>query len=172
MKGKLQFLQGELEACGFIRSKIQAVRVSSFFCSNLWGRRVGNHPDEELAKFGYRSERKLEKLMNCALFWQHARTYCLNIVNSIFFPKKAFVSTTLAFFYLLPKWESWPQTETLVVASSYIDQQFLLWQKFAILLKKRFLIMVKETFWKISKIKLPHFEEFFKKISFFWNRYI
>ncbi len=24
--------------------------------------------------------------MNCALFWQHARTYCLNIVNSIFFP--------------------------------------------------------------------------------------
>jgi hypothetical protein len=38
---------------------------------------------EDLAKFGYTSERKVEKFKNHALkFWRNATTYCLNMVTS------------------------------------------------------------------------------------------
>jgi len=33
---------------------------------------IGNQPQEELTKFGYRSERKVKKIKNPALFWRHA----------------------------------------------------------------------------------------------------
>jgi hypothetical protein len=64
---------------------------------------VANHPEEDFAKFGQRSERKAEKVRNSATFWQHAGTYCLNLAISKktipsnlvtldhFFKKKSFV---------------------------------------------------------------------------------
>jgi hypothetical protein len=41
---------------------------------------------EDLAKFGFGSKRKLEKFRNDVIFRQHATTYCLNLVTSSFFP--------------------------------------------------------------------------------------
>jgi hypothetical protein len=38
------------------------------------------HPQEELAKFGNKSERKIENFKNVAIFWQPSGTYCLNMV--------------------------------------------------------------------------------------------
>jgi hypothetical protein len=35
----------------------------------------------DLAKFGYRLERKAEKFKNCVICWQCGRTYCLNMAN-------------------------------------------------------------------------------------------
>jgi hypothetical protein len=40
----------------------------------------------ELAKFGCRSDWKVEKLKNGAIFWQPAGTYCLHMVISELFP--------------------------------------------------------------------------------------
>ncbi len=41
---------------------------------------IGDHPQEELAKFGYSSQRKvINFLKNLALFWRPAGTYCLNM---------------------------------------------------------------------------------------------
>jgi hypothetical protein len=37
------------------------------------------HVCEDLAKFGYMLERKVEKFRNHAIFWQHTRAYCLNL---------------------------------------------------------------------------------------------
>jgi len=31
--------------------------------------KTGDHPQDELTKFGYRSERKVETFMNSAIFW-------------------------------------------------------------------------------------------------------
>jgi hypothetical protein len=43
-------------------------------------RHIGDHPQEELAKFGYSSQRKvINFLKNLALFWRPAGTYCLNM---------------------------------------------------------------------------------------------
>ncbi len=41
-----------------------------------------SYPQEALAKFGYRSKRKVEILQNPALLWQPAGTYCLHMVIS------------------------------------------------------------------------------------------
>jgi hypothetical protein len=42
---------------------------------------------EDLAKFGYRSQRKDNRIyFYSTLFWQHAGTYCLNMLISVFFP--------------------------------------------------------------------------------------
>jgi hypothetical protein len=49
--------------------------------SNPWGRWVGDHAKEGLAKFGYRLERQVEKFRNPATCWQNATTYCLNMVT-------------------------------------------------------------------------------------------
>jgi len=57
-----------------------------FFLPQLWDRWVGHHPQEDLAKFGYRWKRKVEKLRNHATILLHARTYCLNMVISKFPP--------------------------------------------------------------------------------------
>jgi hypothetical protein len=43
---------------------------------------------------------KVEKFKNCAIFWQHAKTYCLNITNSIFSPPSV---ATLGHFFILKK---------------------------------------------------------------------
>jgi hypothetical protein len=46
------------------------------FFSILWCNHTDNHPQEELAKFGYNSERKVEIFKNCTTFWQLIGTYC------------------------------------------------------------------------------------------------
>jgi hypothetical protein len=43
---------------------------------------TGNHAQEELAKFGYRSERKVENFENPSIFWHPLKTYCLNMTIS------------------------------------------------------------------------------------------
>jgi hypothetical protein len=65
------------------------VSTSGFFFQILWGRCCSDHPQEDLAKFGYRSERKEEKFRNPAIFWQHALTYCLTLVISKIKNKKS-----------------------------------------------------------------------------------
>jgi len=59
------------------------------FLSKLWCRCVGNHQKENLAKFGYRLDRKVKKFKNHTICWQHARTYCLNMA-SFFFLKSSY----------------------------------------------------------------------------------
>jgi hypothetical protein len=56
-----------------------------FFPSILWYSHSCNHPqEEELAKFVYRLERKVEKFKNSAIFWWLVEepTYCLNKPSS------------------------------------------------------------------------------------------
>jgi hypothetical protein len=43
-----------------------------FISFNFVSSHIGNQPQEELTKFGYRSERKVEKSKNPAIFWQPA----------------------------------------------------------------------------------------------------
>jgi hypothetical protein len=48
-----------------------------FFFSILWcSHHTGNHRQEVLAKFGYSSERKVEKFQHPDIFWQANGTYC------------------------------------------------------------------------------------------------
>ncbi len=62
---------------------------------------TGNHPWEELAKFGYRSERKVEKFKNPAIFWQPAGICCINMVTlALFFSPESFVRAALKFFWV------------------------------------------------------------------------
>ncbi len=51
------------------------------FSSILWGGWKNDYPQEDLAKFGYRSERKVEFLWNHAIYW-----HCgLNVATSTFY---------------------------------------------------------------------------------------
>jgi len=43
---------------------------------------VIDHPQDELAKFGYRSEKKVKNFKNLAIVWRFAETYCLNMAIS------------------------------------------------------------------------------------------
>jgi hypothetical protein len=43
------------------------------------------HVCEDLAKFGYILERKVEKIKVPLVFWQHFGNYCLNMVTSELF---------------------------------------------------------------------------------------
>ncbi len=45
------------------------------FLPILWCSHNGNHPQEELAKFGYKSERKVENLKNLVIFLWNAGTF-------------------------------------------------------------------------------------------------
>jgi hypothetical protein len=87
------------------------------FLSKLWCRCVGNHQKENLAKFGYRLERKVKKFKNHTICWQHARTYCLNMADyffevlimwgqkcAIFFLRKAFELLQGLFFIVVTMW--------------------------------------------------------------------
>jgi hypothetical protein len=61
-------------------------------------------PQEESAKFGYRSESKVENFKYPAIFWWPAETYCLNMVISER-KKKIFYMCHTGFF-LLPSGEN------------------------------------------------------------------
>ncbi len=65
--------------CGEMRPNTMGTRIDF---SNLWGRWVNDHPQEDLAKFGYRSERKVEMFRNYVIFWWYARIYCPNMAIS------------------------------------------------------------------------------------------
>lgn len=42
---------------------------------------IGNHPQVELGKFGYKSQRKAKRVKNLAIFWRPVvGIYCLNIM--------------------------------------------------------------------------------------------
>jgi hypothetical protein len=54
-----------------------------FFSLNLWGRYVGDHPQEDLAKLGYRTEESQRILKIPTIYFGNMlETYCLNMTNS------------------------------------------------------------------------------------------
>jgi hypothetical protein len=61
--------------------------LQSLFFQILWGKWTGNHPQENLAKFGYKSERKVNVFWNLTILWWHARTYHLNLTNFLKIPR-------------------------------------------------------------------------------------
>ncbi len=63
-------------------SKLKRSKSRFCFFSNLWCSHTPAIIHEELTKFGYRSENKVEKIKNLAIFWRPARTYCLNMATS------------------------------------------------------------------------------------------
>jgi hypothetical protein len=80
-----------------------------FFFSILWcSHHTGNHRQEVLAKFGYSSERKVEKFQHPDIFWQANGTYCdfkkkknrqnLATTFSAFFSQKSFACCSGLFF--------------------------------------------------------------------------
>jgi len=66
-------------------SSLVCVFVRVFFFPILWDFCTGDHPQEDLAKFGYRSERKVEYCWYPIIYWRQSRTNNLNIMNSTFF---------------------------------------------------------------------------------------
>jgi hypothetical protein len=53
---------------GLFRGENQSFLFPILLCTH-----TGNYPQEELPKFGYRSERKENKLKNPVTFWQPAK---------------------------------------------------------------------------------------------------
>jgi hypothetical protein len=60
----------------------QGVFFFSFFQFHAVAATPVIHPQEELAKFGYKSERKIENFKSVAIFLQPSGTYCLKMVIS------------------------------------------------------------------------------------------
>jgi hypothetical protein len=58
-----------------------------FFVSMLQCNHTSNHPQEELSKFGHKSQRKGENFMNPVIYLGLAEA-CLNKAISEFFPSK------------------------------------------------------------------------------------
>jgi hypothetical protein len=79
----------------------QKERLCSNFLHNYkWCSDIGNYPpQEELAKFGYMSERKIQKFKSPANFWQPAETYCLNMAISEIFSSETW-QLWLFFFFM------------------------------------------------------------------------
>jgi hypothetical protein len=66
----------------------------------LWCSHTGHHPQEELAKFDYKSERKVEIFKNPTIVLQPAGTCCQNIVIWESFPLN--LATLVHFFHKMP----------------------------------------------------------------------
>jgi len=63
-------------------SSIISMHRKLLFFPILWCSHTSDHPQEELAKFGYSLlERKVENFQNPSIFWRPAGTYCLNRVT-------------------------------------------------------------------------------------------
>jgi hypothetical protein len=60
-----------------------------FFVSILQCSHTSNHPQKELAKFGYKSERKAENFINPAVYLELAEACCLNKAIQNFSPQKS-----------------------------------------------------------------------------------
>ncbi len=67
--------------------KNHRTRLIIYFYSILWGWWTGNRPQEDLAKFGYRSQRRAEIFGYLTIFLQHATPSSLNLAISQFFPQ-------------------------------------------------------------------------------------
>jgi hypothetical protein len=61
------------------------------------------HPQEELAKFGYRPERKVDKIMNRAIYFGDFLWNLLSKIDNFIFFKSFFWGATLVLFFLLQK---------------------------------------------------------------------
>ncbi len=94
---------------------IAGILAPRFLFSILWCSHTGYHSQEELAKFGYRSERKVEKCKNTAIFSWSVGIYWLNKVISeknssetgdfgAFFSQNSFVWVVLNFFCVHFSW--------------------------------------------------------------------
>ncbi len=55
----------------------EGARKAVLLLLNLWGRWTGNHAQEDLAKFGYRSERKVKNKKGFLLYFG----YCINMAT-------------------------------------------------------------------------------------------
>ncbi len=105
----------------YLKKLVIILWVQHFCFSNLWGRQVGDHPHDDIMKFGYKLERKVEKLRIPPLFWQHSWT-SLNMVTLEFFfivwpivsKKQSFVSYIPPFFFVNKMWKFTPK-KTLIV---------------------------------------------------------
>ncbi len=110
----LNKLLGLYECCvvlGFYKQPLQCF----FSPPNLRVRWVGDPLQEDLAKFGYRSKRKVEKFRICALFWRHAKVYCLNMAISK--KKNPHNVVTLGYFF--------PQKKGLCISGTHIGFSFV-----------------------------------------------
>ncbi len=67
--------------CKSLGETLKPMVISVFF-SMLWARWTGNHHQEDMANFGYRSKRKVEKVCNPTIFLRFGS----------FLPKKSFIS--------------------------------------------------------------------------------
>ncbi len=96
-----------------IKTNYWTVHWQGIFLSILLCNHTGNHPRGELARFGYRSERKVKIVKNPVIIWQPAaRTYCLDMVILFqkilpnlptwthFFHKKCFLWVPVQFLFL------------------------------------------------------------------------
>jgi len=101
-----------------------ATKLCLFF--SIWYSQIGEHQEENLAKFGYKPDMRVEKIKNFLMFFLPARTCCKNLV----FPpphnsgelgsfKKRMCQKLL--FFSSEKWENLPLDKTLM--------QTFLWQK-------------------------------------------
>jgi hypothetical protein len=94
-----------------------------FIISKFCGRWSGHHPQEDLAKFGYMSVRKVEKFRNPAIFWWHIVIWQFQKtiphtqwLCPIFFPNIAFVWVALDFFFnfVVKMWNFTLKTKALL----------------------------------------------------------
>lgn len=61
----------------------------SFFSSIFWCNHIGNHPRNESAKFGYKSQRELEIFKNLIIFLWNVANYYLHMAISAVFSLKS-----------------------------------------------------------------------------------
>jgi len=94
-----------------------------FIFSNLWARWVGHQPQEDLAKFGYKLERKVLKNLGFLLhIWHHIGTYCLNMAT--------FRTFSLIMWWLRSLFSSQKKLNWIIHASYYFccqDEIHILW---------------------------------------------
>jgi hypothetical protein len=65
----------------------RVLRQPCFSFQFLLCSQTGNHPHEDLARFGYKPNVKVEKLKNSFTFWLPAGACCRNLVISSSFSK-------------------------------------------------------------------------------------
>jgi len=65
-----------LMACASTLHSLSSRLQVLFVFPILWGRWVGDRPQDDLAKFGYRSERTLKKIWIPALYWLQILAIC------------------------------------------------------------------------------------------------
>jgi hypothetical protein len=101
--------------------------IYSYLFSILWGRWSGDHPQEDLAKFGNKLKRKVEKIRNPAIFGIISSWNILSKPGDFrFFPlkiwpnfqEKSFVEVALAFLLSPSDKNSPKQKKKLLEASS------------------------------------------------------